>query len=298
MGGPYLSSNWGNLLEPGLREVFSDAFKEKASMLPAIFNMQTSEKAYEYDLQTDGLGEAEEYNGTITYEGEVEGHKTTYTPKEYVKGTKIERSLVADDLYNIIDSKSRQLGIVMRRRREKDGASVFNNAFTSTITGGDSLSLCNSAHTSKNSSTTQSNTQTLAFTDVNVETMRQAIANFKDGKDNSIECNMDMLIVPLSLESKAWELINSKGKIDTANNNSNFHYGKYKLAVWNKLTDSTAWFGVDSQYMKMFLKWFDREPVQFFKASDFDSLMTKFAAYMRYSFGWSDWRWIMGSNPA
>jgi hypothetical protein len=42
---------------------------------------------------------------------------------------------------------------------------------------------------------------------------------------------LDMLLVPITLEEEAFELINSTGKVDTADNNKNFHEGKYKLLL-------------------------------------------------------------------
>jgi hypothetical protein len=48
--------------------------------------------------------------------------------------------------------------------------------------------------------------------------------------------------------------------------------------------------------MKEFLLWFDRIKPEFYKDSEFDTLVAKFAGYMRYSYGWSDWRWIYAEN--
>jgi hypothetical protein len=99
-------------------------------------------------------------------------------------------------------------------------------------------------------------------------------------------------------EEMAWEIINASGKMSTADNDPNFWKGKYKVLVWDYLTDSNNWFLIDSRYAKLFLKWFDRIPVEFNKDKDFDTLISKFAAYMRFSMGWSDWRWLYGSAVA
>jgi hypothetical protein len=266
-------------------------------MLPILFSMQESSKAVEHDLEMGDIADFEPFEGSIPYDDTGEGYKTDYTHLEYARGIKIERRLVLNDQYSVINRRPAALGLAAYRRREADGASVFNNAFNTAITGGDSLCLCNSAHTSKVGGADQSNTGTDSFSPTAVETVRQAMTAFKSNRDNIITVKPDMLIVPLALEEKAFELINSKGKVDTAQNNANFHQGKYKLVVWpNYLTSSTDWFMVDSELMKMFLLWFDREPVQFFKDRDFDTLQAKYAGYAYYSFGWSDWRWIFGSN--
>lgn len=294
---PLVQNNFPALLEPGLRKVFSDWYNNQQSMLPIIFNMQTSDKAVEHDLEMGDIADLSSFDGTIPYDDMGQGYQTDYTHQEYARGIKIERRLVINDLYNQINRRPALLALATFRRREKDGASVFNNAFNTAITGGDSLSLCNSAHTSKNGGSNQSNTTTDAFSPTAVETGRQTMVQYHSNRDNVITVNPDMLIVPLQLEEKAFELVNARGKVDTAQNNPNFHEGRYKIAVWpNYLSSSTHWYFTDSQLMKMFLNWFDREPVQFFKDRDFDSLQAKFAAYAYYSFGWSDWRFIYGSS--
>lgn len=292
-----IQENWPNLLEPGLRKVFADVFNRQESMLPILYSMQESSKAVEHDLEMGDIADFEPFQGSIPYDDTGEGYKTDYTHLEYARGIKIERRLVLNDQYSVINRRPQALGLAAYRRRETDGASVFNNSFNASIVGGDGVSLCNSAHPSKVGGTNQGNVSTDSFSPTAVETARQTMTQFKSNRDNVITVKPDMLIVPLQLEEKAFELINSKGKVDTAQNNANFHQGKYKLAVWNNyLTSSTKWWMVDSELMKMFLLWFDREPVQFFKDRDFDTLQAKYAGYAYYSFGWSDWRWVQGAN--
>ncbi len=294
-----VSENFADLLEPGLRHIFSDVFNRQESMLSVLFNMQNSEKAVEHDLEMGDIADFEEFTGTVSYDDLKQGYKTNYEHTEYARGFKVERTLVKDDLYAQINRKPQQLGLAASRKRESDGASVFNNSFNSGFTGGDALSLCNSAHTSLVGGSNQSNTGTSSLSPTNVEATRRLMIKFKSNRDNNIQVSPDMLIVPTELDQTAFEIINSKGKVDTANNNVNFHFGKYKLVVWNNwLSSATRWWMVDSQLMKMFLLWFDREPVQFFKDADFETLVSKFAGYMRYSRGWSDWRWVLGQNPS
>jgi hypothetical protein len=50
--------------------------------------------------------------------------------------------------------------------------------------------------------------------------------------------------------------------------------------------------------MKRFLKWYDRVPIEFKMEEDFDTLVAKFRAYMRYACGWSDWFWVYGNIPS
>jgi len=211
-----------------------------------------------------------------------------------------------DDLYNIISKKPRGLAVAAKRTVEKSAASVFNNAFTGTgsitvegttvLSNTEALSLCNDAHTSTAVSTTQDNYGTTALSATSVEATRILMAGFKDDRDNAISVQPDMILVPRNLEQTAWEIISSKGKVDTAENNANFHYGKYKLAVWDYLSDSNDWFMIDSTMMKLYLNWFDRIPLEFFQDKSFDTLIAKYAVYARWSYGYSGWQWVYGNK--
>ena len=106
----------------------------------------------------------------------------------------------------------------------------------------------------------------------------------------------DMLIVPMDKEEDAWVIISSKGEPETDNNNRNFHYGKYKLAVWDELTSQYNWFCIDSRLMKLNLLWFDRVKLELNKDKDFNTYESRWSAYMRYSYGWRDSIWIYGHN--
>ena len=294
-----ISENWPDLLEPGLRKVFDDSYRERPSNIPILFDVQSSNKAVEHDLSESALLDFEPMNGAVPYDDMTEGYKTNYIHTELARGFKVERRLVDDDLYGVINRRPSRLGRSARRRREMDAASMFNNAFSSGFLGGDGVSLCNGAHPSNNSTATQSNTGTLVLNDVNLEATRRLMMGFQDDRGGIIDIEPDFLLVPLQLEQTAWEIINSKGKPDTANNNANFHMGKFKLLVWpNYLSSPAQWYLMDSLMMKEFHLWFDRVTPEFQKDREFDTYNAKYSGYMRYSYGWSDWRAIFGNQPA
>ncbi len=294
-----VSENWPDLLEPGLRKAYDDTLRERPSNIPMLYNVQSSSKAVEHDLSETSLLDFEPMNGAIPYDDMAEGYKTNYTHTELARGFKVERKLVDDDLYGIINRRPARLGRAARRRREKDGAAMFNNAFNAGFTFGDSQPLCSAAHPSTNSSATQSNTGTLALNAVNLEATRRLYIGIQDDRGGIIDVEPDFVLIPLALEETMFEINNSKGKVDTANNNANFHMGKYKVLVWpNYLTSSAQWFLMDSLLMKEYHLWFDRVTPEFFKDKEFDTLNAKYAGYMRYSSGASDWRGLFGNQPA
>jgi len=297
--GVIASENFGFLLDPGLRKIFMDEYALPEGHKDTLYGMEKSNKSVEYDLGIGGMGDMEEFDGTIPYDDFKQQYRVSYTHKEWVKGIKIERKLVDDDLYSIINKRPMSLALVSKRTQEKHASSVFNNAFnTSVFAGGDGLALCAGAHTRIGTTNTQSNTGTTALSATAVEATRLLMRAFKDETDNLLIARGDTLLVPPALEETAWEIVNATGKMDTADNNPNFNKGKYKIIVWDYLSDSNNWFMIDSKMSKMFLKWFNRIPTEFNKDKDFDTYIAKWSVYSRYSYGFSDWTWLFGQNVA
>lgn len=304
MGVPIISEQFGDLLEPGLKKIFDDQYKALPSMLSSFYMIGTSSTSYEKVSSVGAFGDFTDFDttGQIVYDDVAQGYDTQIESKQWVSGFQVERKLYDDDLYGIINKKPRGLAIAAQRTREKHGAVPFNDAFTSAgtenMTGMDGLSLCNAAHTSTASGgySNISNTGTTALSATAIEATRRLMAAWTDDRGNLIAINPDLLIIPRALEEKAWTIIATKGAVDSAENNANFHYGKYKLAVWDYLSDSNNYFFVDSALMKTMLEWYDRIPLEFGQESSFDTFIAKYRSYMRYGRGWNDWRWIYGHN--
>ncbi len=305
---PAITENFGDLLEPGLRKIFTDQYNQIPEVYQSIFNVNTTDKPYEKDSSVGAFGDMEVFTGTIGYDEVYQGYDVKYEFAEFAKGFKVERKMFDDDLYNIINRKPAGLSLAAKRTKEKYAASVFNDAFTGTgtlsisgltiLTNTEALSLCNTAHTSTASATTQGNYGTSALSPTSVEATRILGHGIKDDRDNLISVNYDTIVVPRSLEETAWVIINTTGKVDSDENNRSFLYGKYKVAVWDYLTDTNNWFMLDQVMSKMFLNWYTRVPLEFNQDKSFDTYIAKFSAYERYGFGWSDWRWLYGHKVA
>jgi len=50
--------------------------------------------------------------------------------------------------------------------------------------------------------------------------------------------------------------------------------------------------------MKQYLNWFERTPAEFARTRDFDTYVSKYSVYNRFSCGFSGWRWIYGNAVA
>jgi len=297
--------NFGSLLEPGLRKIFYETYDQIPSMIAELYNVQTTNNPFEKDQSIGTMGDFPKFEGTVEYDRPYEGFSKIYEFPEFAKGFRIERKLYDDDMYSIINKRPAGLAISAQRRRETDGAALFNNAFSSDHVGGDGVALCSTQHPSKAYIDTggaegiehRSNMLTKALSHESLQEAKNHMRGYVDDRGGKILVQPDTLLVPVDLEEVAWELIQSDKKIDTADNNPNIHQGKYRLIVWDYLTNPDAWFLIDSKFSKMFLNWFDRIALEFAQEEEFDTLVAKFRAYMRYECGWSDWMWILGSDP-
>lgn len=286
--------NFQDALEPIAIKNFQLGYKEKPMERDMIYTVRKSTKLTETFLELGDIGAFPDFDEELDYEVPNQGYKMTITATEMAKGIEIRKKFVLTDQLDIVEGLPKLLGLSARRRQKRDVFSIFNDAFNTNLTTIDGLQLCSSAHTSNNGGSNQSNRATSAFSPANVETARQAMKAFTTNTDGIFEVNPDMLIVPRALEEAAYELISSSGKVDTANNNANFHKGKYKLLVSDELDDSNNFFVVDSELMKLFCIWNTVANLEFGQAENFNGISARYLAYMFYGRGTRDWRFVRG----
>ena len=294
-----LTENFADLLDARFRRIYDREYKASVdeSMVPMIFGMESSSRNYEKVSGVGGMSTIPVFDGSITYDTIKQLYDKEFSFPEYASGIKIERKLYDDELFSVMKRQPWQLAHSVADTREDIGADIFNNAFTGT-SGPDSKPFCSASHPySPDDATTQSNAGSTAISAAAIEAIRVIGRNaIYNDRGRLFRVNYDTILCTVSKEEVAWEIINSKGQVNTANNNRNFHEGRYKLAVWDKLTDSNNWFMMDSRLAKMFLLWWDRIKPEFKMDSDTDTLVAKWYTYFRCSAGWADWRCVYGSN--
>ena len=292
-----LRANFGDLLEPGLRQIFDDKFAEIPEVYSSIFHVESSTTDVERDSAITGFSLLEETGegAPIQYEDPVQMYDVSYVHKKYTKGFKVSEELVEDDRYSVIRKKPAALARACRRTAEFVAATVLNNAFSSG-TGGDGKFLLSTLHPRADGGTAQSNASGsgITLTEANLNTALLAMRAQLDDKGMKIGVKADTIIVPPALEKKATELLNSTMRSGTADNDLNYYKGLLKIVSWDWLTSSTAWFLLDSSQHE--LNYFWRIKPEFKQDNSFDTGMALFKARMRMSTGWSDWRGVYGSK--
>lgn len=292
-------SNFGDLLEPGFKQIFDDAYMEVPEVFPRIFRVDSSTKQDENVSGVTGFGllQQTDEGESVQYEDPVQMYDTTFVHQKYTKGFKVSEELVEDDQYNVIKSKPAQLARAARRTAENSAANVFNRGFNTSYLGGDGKPLFSTSHPRSDGGSSQSNASStgLPLTEENLEVGRLAARQQLDDKGMIIQIMPNRIIVPVDLEKDAEIITGSTGRSGTADNDKNVYAGKFEVISWEYLTlNNTMWFLQDSRQSQ--LMWFWRVKPEFKQDNAFDTGMALFKARTRFSNGWADWRGMWGSK--
>ena len=313
IGAVMVRGSFADLLDPRFRRIFTDEYrKQHSDMIPVLHGMPGAtqpQRDTERYSSVSGLPRMGQFTGSIDYASVYQGYDTTATYAEFAQGIQIERTLLEWDQKNVMEARPRALARSSYRRRQFDGTRHFRNMFnvdTFFQAGGDAVALCSNSHTTTTGASTTAgfdNLATLAFSGANLATLQIQSADFRDEQAEPIEVVLDGIVAPIDLYESVWEVVNSMGQVDSAQNNRNVHYGAYTIIfLRNKVdfTDTNDWAALDMTQMKEMSLWFDQvypggQP-EFGFVEDFDTFNGKWRAYMRYTKLMWDWRWLVGSQ--
>jgi len=295
---PMTSSQWDNLLLPAIYRFFDIGRNMREGLRSQLFNVQSSTRSKEESVGHGGVSadawDAYKNSGRVGTVDFNQGYKATYQHETYPVRMEIERTLLEDDQYGVISDYARKLGISAETKMERDAASVFNNAFSTSYAGPDGKALCATTHPrNPNKTGNLVNSGTSALTKATVSETRQALMALEDDAGNILGMTPDVILVPPELEDAALEIANSVNDPSSANNAINPQAGRFQVVPWHYLTDSNNWFMIDSVWMRENLRWYNRVELEFMLVHE-DSVSIVYEARMRYSFGWDDWRWVYG----
>lgn len=295
------TGNFAELLEPGLRKIYGDAYNDYAEEYSKVFEVDSSSKNFEKDhsITTLGLAQTKHQGASINYADPADGYTKTYTHATYGLGFIVTRELWEDALYRNIKGLPKALARSVRQTIEYLAATHLNNAFSSSYTGSDSKELCATDHPLVKGGTGRNELSTSA--DLDITSYEQAlidIQTFVDDASLKVAAQPKRMIIHPSNVFQAQMILKSSMLPDTANNNYNPAQGTmpggYVVMHW--LTDEDAWF-IQTDVPNG-LTWLWRRRPEFTKDNDFDSENAKFKTTFRCSSGWSDWRGVFGSPGA
>ena len=290
-------------LEPGLNALFGLEYKNYDNEHAEIFDIESSERAFEEEVMLSGFGNAQvkaEGQG-VSFDDAQETFTARYTNETIALAFAITEEAIEDNLYDRLASRyTKALARSMANTKQVKGANVLNNAFDNAYLGGDGKELCATNHPTLAGSFSNELTVSADLNETSLEQSLIDIAAFTDERGLKIAAKGTKMIIPSALQFTAERLMKSQGRTGTADNDINAVGSMGMIpqgyVVNHYLTDTDAFFIKTD--VPNGLKMFVRAPIKTAMEGDFETGNVRYKARERYSFGFSDPRGIFGSPGA
>ena len=290
-------------LLPGLNALFGLEYAKYGEEHAEIYETESSDRSFEEETKLSGFSAApvKDEGSAIEYDNAQEAWTARYTHETVAMGFSITEEAIEDNLYDSLSARyTKALARAMAYTKQVKAAAILYGGFAG-ATYGDGQTLFSTAHPLI-SGGTNSNRPTVAA-DLNETSLEAAvigIAAWTDERSLLIAAQPRKLIIPPALQFVATRLLDTDGRVGTADNDINALRNNGSIpegyAVNHYLTDSNAWFLTTD--IPNGLKHFTRSPMSTSMDADFDTGNSRYKARERYSFGVSDPLGIYGSPGA
>ncbi len=299
-------TNFGKLLEPGLRKIFFETYDELPEQYSRIYNISDSDKAVEYDW---GMGAFGDWTKRASQLDEVQykvlspGLSRSYIHEAFTQGFMVTREMYDDDQYRQIEKMPKAMARSGRAKVEKDAMIPLLKGFDKVAQPiYDGEALFSATHPLLDKVGAQcSNLATGVLNDANLKIAIKLMKETVDEAGNLVQMKASKLIIPPALEDTAIRLLKSTQIAGGELNDTNKFLNSYgiEVVVMDYLSaaaggSDTHWFLQDGSRHELNFFW--RVRPEFKWEEDFDNFVSKYRGYMRYSMGVSDWRGLVGST--
>ena len=291
-------------LEPGLNALFGMEYARYENEHAEIFETESSDRAFEEEVLIVGFGNARDKSEgqSVGYDSASEGFTARYTHETVAPAFALTEEAVEDNLYDRLGALyTKALARSMAHTKQVKAANVLNNAFSSSFTGGDGKALVATDHPLAGGGTFSNRPS--AFADLNETSLENAlisISTFVDDRNMILALQGTKLVVPPQLQFVADRLLETPGRVETADNDINAIRNMGLLpqgyAVNHFLTDTDAFYVLTD--CPDGFKHFERSPISTSMEGDFNTGNVRYKARERYSFGFSNPRAVFASQGA
>jgi len=284
-----------------LNEEFDGLYNQRADEWKQVFTERNGiPRNYHEEPVLYGFGAAPELPDgmPVTYQAGGVLFNARYVYKVYGLAFALTKVLVEDgDHISIGQTYAKHLAQSLIETKETLCANILNRAFNSSYTGGDGVSLVNSAHPI--ASGTFSNVLTTAanLSQTSLEQMLIQIRNAIDNNGKRIRLTPTKLVLSPSNVFQGEVLLKSVLRAGTGNNDINpinsmgmIDGGQANLS---RLTSTTAWWVQTDA--KVGLQMMMRRKLEKSMEGDFETDSMRYKATERYIPGWTDPRTIYGT---
>lgn len=303
MAGVINTGTHPKLLWPGIHATWGQIYEAHEKEYTELYEIDTSEKAYEQDVQVTGFGLApvKGQGAPVSYDSETQGFVSTYVHTAYALGYIVTHEELKDNQYKeVATRRAKANAFSINQTVETVSAFLYNNAFSGTyFTTPDGQPLISASHvqvtggTFSNALTPAADLSEAALEDISIQIMQMTM-----DRGLKIAAMGQSLHIAPNEHFNANRIMKSVLQSDTANNNINVLKATNAFPKGIKLnhyfTQPSAWFVRTNIPNGMTFFW--REKPQFEQDNDFDTKNAKAACYMRFSLGCTDPRGIYGSN--
>jgi hypothetical protein len=297
-------------LLPGLNALFGLEYSKYEDEHTQIYDTEASDRSFEEEVKLSGFGAAptKGEGESVIFDSAQESFTARYNHETVAMGFAITEEAMEDNLYDSLSARyTKALARAMAYTKQVKSASPLNNGFTNAFQSGDGVNLFTTSgdgvtggdgHPTVGGGKNGNRPTTGA--DLNETSLEAAIiqiAGWTDERGLLIAARPRKLVVPPALMFVATRVLQTEGRVGTADNDINAIYTNGSIpegySVNHYLTDTNAWFLITDVPNGM--KHFERSALENSMDGDFDTGNVRYKARERYSFGVSDPLGIFGS---
>lgn len=248
--GKDLSDFYGVDKLPDLAMVMMNEVPMYPSMKDVLFNTVTIQNTDQYQATTlsgipgpvvRGLGQTPEFS-TIQ-----SGYSTTITTVDRSRGFAIAKETIDQGKFDLVKRAHEFFTKGAAEEKEYNLASIFDNAFTTTLADGQVLISANHPLEGVPGSVNSNIGTAAAFTKTSFKALRNVMQNQVDEQGNKLNPTAAHLLFPQALQDSVQEVLGSMYDPDNANNTINTMYGFTNVlpngvGYWPHLSTTTSYF--------------------------------------------------------
>ncbi len=298
------SGQFPDLLRVGIREVFLSEYQMYPELYSKVYDVQTSNRAYEEELVIAGFGAIPEWNSDgseLPTDRALTGNRVLYVHKDYGMMWTVSKRLLREDLYAKIGAElMREAVRAMKHTVELVSWSVIANGFSGSRPLFGNQTLLNGD--------TFSNRLTVALTATGLEQALSRFHRWRNHRGIPVVIEPHLLVVPPELKWVAYTLLHSTyyPNIGSASNTapsatgSAFYTNPFKNVIPETLVvpyldDTNDWFiFAKPKVHKLRFYWREKPNTDMF--TDFRTKGVMHSITSAFSVGYTDFYGTLGSQ--
>lgn len=293
---------YANDLYPVISKRFDLEYANYVNVMNSIIGVETTDRVDVREEGIGGFGEIPDYDGSTVPElTQKRGYTAIYTPKEKLAKCTVGYKKAKIDMSGIASRTGEYLAGSIGMTRLMDFYRMFSNGFSSSYLGGDGKSLFATDHpmsSDPQNTQTFSNSITSPFSISAITAAQSTARRFLTPDGLPFLSKYDLILVSPELEPKAKEFFGLESKLipESAENGSNPLFNTKYFVI-----DGFAakqWAVGDSRLIKKMMKLVQITAPRTDMQKAANPYFTEYFVYADYTMGFSDWRQIIGSNPA